>query len=467
MQNFTKALKEANTGSFSPLISKEVAASKQGVYSKTLRSILAAYYPNDPNALLRPSKKALLSLLTKVVEGAAGQREGKITRQWMAMYKELDKLIKTLYPNESTSEVVFTEFRKPIRAKYGDNSEIYKQAVYTLGVSRERSIQRKEEYKAKVAQKGMTRRQQTPYFDDEIYKIIDENISSANPLEQVVAVMLATGSRFIEVMKVSEYKKSQQHVNRDLHYITIKGIAKDKANAGYENKIVVRPLIRVNNSDIIKAVKSLRDKLDLSGDNTKISDRYNSQLNKIVRRIFGRDDTTSHKLRYISSNLAYLLYGEGSTENVFVQNYLGHESGETSRTYQSINVKLRGKSGFTQDTPQQYEAKISALESDMKNNFEDHTQIRNEVRQVEARTRQPVNRVVNIDIDVQYPQYINPNQRGELAEANRIQLLTELYRRARSDGIVITYRDLKSKYKYGSKTLTEFNRMVRNGQIQI
>ena len=57
------------------------------------------------------------------------------------------------------------------------------------------------------------------------------------------------------------------------------------------------------------------------------------------------------------------------------------ESGETSRTYQSINVKLR----YRQDTPQQYEAKISALESDMKNNFEDHTQIRNEVRHVDAR----------------------------------------------------------------------------------
>ena len=62
----------------------------------------------------------------------------------------------------------------------------------------------------------MTRKQQTPYFDDEIYKIIDENINSANPLEQVVAVMLATGSRFIEVIQVSEYKKSQQP-----NYITI------------------------------------------------------------------------------------------------------------------------------------------------------------------------------------------------------------------------------------------------------
>ena len=154
----------------------------------------------------------------------------------------------------------------------------------------------------------------------------------------------------------------------------------------------MHPLIRVNNSDIIKA-KSLRDKLDLSGDNTKISDRYNSQLNKIFRRIFGKDDTTSHKLSYISSNLAYLLYGDGSTGNVFVQNYLGHESGETSRTYQSINVKFR----YRQDNPQQYETKISALESNMKNNFEDHKQIRNEVRQVEARTIQPVNRVVNID----------------------------------------------------------------------
>jgi integrase len=376
----------------------------------------------------------------------------------MALFPELDKIIKTLYPNENTSEGVFTEFRKPLRQKYGDKSEIYIQSTHKLGVSRERSIQRKEDYKAKVASKGLMRRQQTPFYDDEIYSVIDKAIDSTNPLEQAIAVMLCTGSRGIEVLKVSTYNETDQE-----GFIKVKGIAKDRGNRGYANKVLIRPVIRCSAKQIVDAVKQLRSKLDVTGENDKVSDRYNSQINKLVKKFFPKQQPTSHKMRYISSNLAYLLFGEGGTENTYIQNYLGHEEGNTSRTYQSINVKLRNRI----DTPSELEAKISELEHDSKQNKEEHTKIKEEIKQIDTQHKQPISRVMNVNRSVRYPQFVNPGNRGDQAEARRIELLTQLFKAAKKDKVSMSYRELKKTYNFGSNTLTKFNQMVRNGSIVI
>lgn len=442
MKKFSDTLKNINESKMKKIRS-EVKSSKGSVYSVTLNDILAVNYPQVDNEFTN-SRKQLFTLWKPVIEQAAGARDGKITRTWIDVYAALDRIIKVLYPLENTSEAIFTQFRKPIRDKYGDSSEIYKQSIYKMGVSKERSIQRKEEYQNKVMEKGLNRQDLKPFYDDEIYNAIDQGSNSTNPIENIIAVMLTTGSRLIEVLKVSTFNETDKP-----NFIKITGIAKDKARKGYENKVIIRPLIRLTAKEIVELVKKIRDQLNVAGDNNAVSDRYNSQVNRIVKKIFPDQSPTSHKLRYIAANMAYILYGKGGTANIYIQGFLGHESGETSRTYQSINVQLRKEVSAPRIDTQ---ARLNNLEHEITKNEKDHKQIKQEIAHIENPA--VVEKAIELPL---YPNCVNP--RGKTTKAAKFELLGKLKQLAATDGRTISTRQLKSQYHYGSNLITEFNKL--------
>lgn len=434
MQKFINTFKNGLTPANVKKIQREVVLGRGQIISNTLNSIIAAQYPDV--LLDSSSKKILLKIYNDIISKAQQPREGGISRQWIALLETVDRVVKLLYTNEGSMEKVLTEFRRPLKVKYGINSEIYKQSIYKTGISRARSIQKRQEYQDKVSAKNIRRSELQPFYDDEIYRVIDDMAASPNSLNNVIAVLLATGSRFIEVLKVSQYSETDK-----ANYIKIKGIAKDRNDAGYENKIVIRPLNRLNSKQVIELVQKIRAELNLEGENRNISDRYNTQANRIVKNLFEGRPITLHKLRYISSNLAYLTYGKGAVENTYIQQYLGHTSGDTTRTYQSINVKLRN----APKTNIEAEAKISELIDDQKRNQAEHKELREQIN--------------NFNRDRIYTEYINPKHR--LSEEQKLEKLRALWDRARRDNVNLTYAMLKRDYHYGTRIISVFKNTLR------
>ena len=451
MEKFSKMVNSIKAREWKD-IESEAKKKKKDIKSETLNEILHDEYPeyaNDDN-----TQRVLFSIWSNIIKNAAGERSAAqgISRAWIKLYTALDKVIKALYQNENTSENTFTKYRKVVRDKYGNESQIYIKSTHILGVSRERALERREEYQNKVSEKGLNRRKLPPIYDDEIYAAIDAGINSSDPLEKAIAVMLNTGSRQIEVLKVSTYSETKDNPS----FITVKGIAKDRSKKGYENKVVIRPLINLNAEQVVNAVKYVRDNLNLQGDNDAISSRYNQTINKRMKRLFPtHPELTAHKCRYIAGQMAYLLHGGGGTENAYIQQYLGHEEGTTSRTYQSINVRLRHEV----EIPEDIKLKISKLTIDDEKNMLEHKEIKEAINQIKAK------KIKIVKPDVDYPQFINP--RSHLGDVQKIKILTALMKKAKADGVILSQADLKKRYGYGSSILTLFWKLIREGKIII
>jgi hypothetical protein len=400
MDNFLKFLNSVNSSLMSELFAANTLDKKRQIDNRLVRVALKFVYGANAFPADMSLKNIILDLWNDVILNADRSYTNK---QWAELFKKMDQFIKILYPNENTSERLFTLLRKPIKQMYGDTSEIYKRSLYDMGISQARSIQKKQEYREKVATTGMRRDELPEYTPDNIYKLIDDNIKSETPLKKLIAIILASGSRFIEIL-TSDYSK----VRGEPMKIKINNMAKG-------NKSIIRPLIRINATKVMNAIKSIRENLDLSGDKVQISDRYNSQTNKLLKQIDPALKT--HTLRKLAGNLAYQLYGNNANPTIWLQSYFGHSEPSTTLTYENVNV------------------------------------VREETRAPEL--------VQNVD----YPQFLNKKKRNY--EPQRIQLLTEFYRFMRNNNINIPYKDIKGKYGYSSRTLSKFKELVDNGDIVV
>jgi hypothetical protein len=473
MNQLTKTLEAISNNA---TIGAEFDSIKKGARnSATFNTFIKVSYPKlfeGEWKAVKSSKVMLLRVWSEVIGKAARPRnDASISRTYIRLFEALDPVVKRMYPNENTAETVFVEFRKPVRERFGDGSEVYKQSTYLLGVSRERAIERREEYANRVAQKGLTRRDLKPIYDDEVYRAIDEGFASVDPLENVIAVMLATSSRFIEVLKVSNYSVVSQKAEEPYEikpaglgeFIRIQGIAKDRANRGYENKVVIRGLVRLSAKQVIDKVKHIRESLNVTGTNSEVSGRYNSTANKKVKRLFpDHPGLTTHKMRYISANMAYLLYGAGGVENTFIQQHLGHEDGSVSRTYQSINLRLRSAPDPVSGS-NRIDAQFSELKGDFGefkvNNAVEHESIREQIDEKvpvgESGPKKRNQRSAYASITkADYAGLVNPPQRT--TQEKKFKLLDSIFYKYKRRNILPKQNDLKKHYKFGSNTITEY-----------
>ncbi len=157
-------------------------------------------------------------------------------------YKYIQDIITFLYPNHETLHVYSIKWRRPIADRFGKKTEIYRQSVYQLGLSREESLKRRDDYTKKIRRNA--RKRVVKFTQQEVFDAIDHCIRVGKFGHQVAAVMLATGSRLVEVLKISEFNFVE---SGDQNTIRIDGIAKNKGD-----KLIERPLIRLtaNNCSI-------------------------------------------------------------------------------------------------------------------------------------------------------------------------------------------------------------------------
>lgn len=309
--------------------------------SKILNTILDNNYSFTKK--FKSTKKKFTSVWNKIVKDSFVRGSLRI---WFKLFAATQKLIQTIYENENSSENMFSVLRNAIFKKYGKEAEIYKESVYKLGVSRERSLQRRAEYSAKVSERNKNRGDLTAIYVEDIISKIEELAKSNNPYEYAIAVLLCTASRPIEVFKISKFKSTQNEKE-----ILIKSLAKGKLGSTVLKDVeVLRPLIALKGETIADLVDDLRNNgPNLRGNNKTISNRISGPLNEVFRKhiqpLAPNNEMSVYACRAIGVNCSYLIYGKPKNQpyETWIQSYLGHMSGESTKSYLAVNVKLKNK----------------------------------------------------------------------------------------------------------------------------
>lgn len=427
--------------------------------SDVMEDLIDIYYPET----IREEKQKQLKTSAKRLLEAwqldfAGFKKKPSLKRMNTIFDMIQPILQVLYANENTFAVAATTWRAPIKKMFGDKSEEYKQSIYKLGISQERSIAMKQKYKEDVRQGVRTRGSRVKYSLEHILGVIDAASTSNNPVDNIIAVLLCTGSRLIECIKVSQYELVPDQAD----YIKLVGVAKTRTNQeGNEQEVrvkktIVKPVIRITPQRIIEMVQNIRAAYNLQFvSNAQATGKVNSSVNrKLKEDYFAEVDaklpetkqTTAHKLRYLYAQIAYYLYGkpESIPENEFVREVLGHDSGEVSLTYQQILVNM-GEVII----PSDYRLKLNELRQDTNEIKQDLKETKKEIDGVKIELNKGIEKANKIH--VQFPEYVN-SKRLRLSTEEKMNRLRQLDQALQNAGLRVTQKLMK-KYGYGSRTV--------------
>jgi hypothetical protein len=434
-KKFKTVLEKATTSPIKERIIKAQTINPKRFQSFSLNTLLHDEFPNEVNLLTdginTASKSLLLSIWMRSISVAPISNTKTNVKLWTLIFDKLNALLKLMYPNGNTFLSVTSEFRTALKNTIGSNW-IFALSFEKLGIGHEQATLRREEYKNAVNDKCADRSLLQPIYTNDVFNAIQFGISSNIVVDKVIAVMLATGSRFIEVLAVSTYLTGPEP-----YLIRIKDIAKLS-----ESIELQRPLVLLNSTQVIDAVHYIRSHLDLTGDHKSIASRYIERTNKRIDTVFPAiKGMTSHKLRYIAAATAYILYGQGQSESLFIQRYFGHRDPQTTRTYQCIRVE---RSDPVEDLPER----------------EHGVHVQSDNEEQPGRDPPPTSPTRRIEdapvLGLPYSQFANPKNRGGQSQSIRMNMLHNLMLASAQDGVRISIRDLKNVYGYGSKTVSEY-----------
>ena len=344
-----------------------------------------------------------------------------------------------------------SDLRKPLKDAKWDQ-EIYKQSIVLMGMNLNESKEIAKKYKEDVEFRNINRGSKPPIYVEDIFSLLDELINSQNAYDLTLAVELATGSRSIEVFKVSQYSVITNYPEQ----ILIKGIAKDKSGNKLENVILTRNLVHLNSKQIIDAIEKIRSLINVTGDNKKISQRTNKHLNakfkEYVIPLIEKnaapeqkqtedymnyiDSFTSHKTRYIYGNTSYLIYAKPKNIplETYIQKQLGHQTGDATRSYLGVNIRFKNKPNVNN------QVKVNEVKENIQNgNIEtlDLRKFRNSFSRAES-TESKVNKIVDA---IKFIKNENKMKLPTQAELGRLlgfgaSIMCAGYKKARDEGLV-------------------------------
>lgn len=256
----------------------------------------------------------------------------------------IDKIYKNLYKNNSTLDSILTkDIRKIVSDKYGVNSEMHKESKYRVKISYDEKKQLIEQGAKRVYERNQNRLE----FDNkEVLEVISKGKNSGNVYELGISMLLASGSRPIELFSRSSYTPSKEGSN----WITQKYVAKRKEDI---EKPVIKPLINYTSAEFIDKLKELREELkfvftDMENSKGELSSTVSSAFNRNMKRLFNyRENVTLYTCRKLYGKISYEmfskvnnLYGTNPEFHVWLNNVLGHnvKSIEIAANYTNIDL---------------------------------------------------------------------------------------------------------------------------------
>jgi hypothetical protein len=257
-------------------------------------------------------------------------------------FKMIPIVYKKVYKNHATLDTMYTQdVRRPIAKKYGESSKEHVNSKKIVQITY-------DEKGALITKKGNARSAKHSEINEfsakDVFKNILENWESESMGDRAVALALASGNRPIEIAHVANYEPINETWIKQI------GIAKSKSRDNLE-----KPLIKLNTSDFIKAIKKLRkdltDKyknvLDTDG---QLNGSISSIFNISAKKILGPSHSFS-STRKEYANLSYdiygkkpNIYGEKVSRNLWIQKTLGHKENDfdVGANYSNYSVKNDG-----------------------------------------------------------------------------------------------------------------------------
>lgn len=255
----------------------------------------------------------------------------------------IDKIYKNLYTNNSTLDSILSkDVRKPVVRKYKEGSEMHKQSKYLVKIS----YNDKKELIKQGADNVYQRNQNRLEFENkDVLEIISKG-KTGNFYELGISMLLASGSRPIELFSRSSYTISKEGDN----WITQNYIAKRKEDV---DKPVIKPLINYTAVEFIQKLKILREELiitftNIENDRGELSSTISAAFNRSMKKLFNyRDNITLYTCRKLYGKISYEmfskvnnLYGTNPEFHVWLNNVLGHnkKSIEIAANYTNIDL---------------------------------------------------------------------------------------------------------------------------------
>jgi hypothetical protein len=160
---------------------------------------------------------------------------------------------------------------------------------------------------------------------------------SDHPLDKVVLLMIQSGMRMIEVLKLAEVRPGHDEM-----HITVHNLAKTRD----KTQEVEKPLLFTTFTKFTRQLELTRryverktkDKNDHS--NTAITNCFNHGVNQRVRKALGGKQYTSHMARKIYGALSYKMFANASkvSLNAWLEHVLGHKTLSTSLSYSNVHI---------------------------------------------------------------------------------------------------------------------------------
>ena len=192
-------------------------------------------------------------------------------------------------------------------------------------------------YQAKITAKNKDKIQ---VDENEIYEKMKKLITSKNPYERWIALLLATGARPVGLIEKNKFSLIEDKPA----WVRVDNLAKKRDTQ--KKNWTIRPVVLFEPADVIKAIKKLRSDFKnkvIISHSGKLSSDKNDTLNKTVVAQFPwlKDNPNkSSFLRKLYADLAWKIYGDKKygSHQTFVAEILGHSGWMTSFSYTTVNV---------------------------------------------------------------------------------------------------------------------------------
>src|SRR3990167_4771013 len=330
-KSFVSFLKQVTTKHNLTIIRKEVTLNdNRRTVSQSLLGVIRLFEPTTHD-----NCHADTTCIRELVEAYATITDAKV---WLPL---LNKLITTVSTNINSEAELRTEINNILKVKLRD----FDYTQY-FSLSREKQIARTVEHQAHVVQ---MHENVIDLSENDLLEFKNAIVNSTNLYDMISLVQICVGSRFIEVLQVSEYEESK----RD-GYVIVRGLAKESArdyirqadNVGRVDRsgVIEKPILFVTLRKIQETVHAIRRTIahEIEGKSLKqITAKYNKNANTRLNTFRGFEKVTTHFLRKVYGNYSYdTLSDQSVTRNRYLTTVLGHKASSitTSLSYSAVRI---------------------------------------------------------------------------------------------------------------------------------
>lgn len=271
-------------------------------------------------------------------------------------FKLADRVYPALWPKLSTLDNNFTnDVRVIMRDRYTKDSPQHMKAKEEVALTWEQKAKLEEGKNKKVVERN---RNPIRIDGDLILDYIRNNIVSTDPLRKGVALLVASGSRPVELFLRSNYTEYNDEYSNG-YWVEQTRIAKKR---GLE-VTVKKPIIYITAAQFIEELAYVRAELkkkygslSAKNDSDKLNPSITSASNTTAKNVFGNDFGDLHQLenkqytsRKLYANMSYELYcrdrttvhGQTVAYPHWVSNVLGHDGTGTLSNYAHVYITFK------------------------------------------------------------------------------------------------------------------------------